>query len=93
MRERERGREHGRFEGISEQFRALELVLLPILPNMLSCKKLDVYRFSIEFLAVAWELRTSFPRGHGELADPLYRASLSIALNIAEGAGKVRDAD
>lgn len=53
---------------------------------MLSYKKLDVYCLSIEFLAVAWELRTSSPRGHGELADQLYRASLSIPLNIAEGA-------
>lgn len=60
---------------------------------MLSYKKLDVYRCSIEFLAFSWDLRSALPKGHGGLGEQLYRASLSIPLNIAEGAGKVQMAD
>ena len=60
---------------------------------MLSYKKLDVYRCSIEFLALASGLRPALPKGHGGLGDQLYRASLSIPLNIAEGTGKARGAD
>lgn len=33
------------------------------------------------------------PRGHGKLVDQLKRASTSISLNIAEGAGKVSKAE
>ncbi len=35
----------------------------------------------------------ALPPGHGELADPLRRASTSIPLNIAEGAGEYSRAD
>ena len=34
-----------------------------------------------------------FPRGNGELVDQFKRASFSIVLNIAEGAGKLKQAD
>ena len=35
----------------------------------------------------------SLPRGNGELVDQFKRASFSIVLNIAEGAGKLQQAD
>lgn len=54
----------------------------------LSHEKLDVYQVAIEFLAVSAEILESIPRGNASLADQLRRASLSIPLNIAEGAGK-----
>ncbi|MBY0522647.1 MAG: four helix bundle protein [Gemmataceae bacterium] len=51
-------------------------------------EKLDVYRVSIEFVALADGLTKGFPAGNGYLADQLHRAGISIALNIAEGAGE-----
>lgn len=56
--------------------------------ELLSHEKLDVYRYAIEFLAHASQIVDRLPRGYGTLADQLRRASLSIPLNIAEGAGK-----
>lgn len=56
-------------------------------------KTLDVYQCSIEFLAIAWKIIGKLPRGHGDLSDQLKRASTSIPLNIAEGAGRRTDAD
>jgi four helix bundle protein len=60
---------------------------------MLSFQKLDVYKCSIEFLASATEIAADVPRGFAHLADQLRRASSSIPLNIAEGAGRVTKMD
>ena len=51
-------------------------------------EKLDVYNLALEFLVLADDLIEHLPRGRGHLADQLGRASTSIVLNIAEGAGK-----
>src|SRR5262245_48971370 len=53
---------------------------------LLDAERLDVYRAALEFLGLAGSLR--FGRGLAELRDQLDRASMSIVLNIAEGAGR-----
>ncbi len=67
-------------------------------PNMqaasaawLAAERLDAYRVALEFLGHATEVR----RGGmtAALRDQLDRASSSIALNIAEGAGRVSGPD
>lgn len=50
--------------------------------------KLDAYNLALDFVARANQIASRFPRGSGDLADQLRRASTSIALNIAEGAGE-----
>ena len=57
---------------------------------MLSYKKLDVYKCSIELLALITKVLDSWrgTRGNAILADQLKRSGISIPLNIAEGAGK-----
>ena len=60
---------------------------------MLSFQRLDVYQRAITFLALTTELSAATPRGHAALLDQLRRASTSIALNIAEGAGRTGPAD
>ena len=59
---------------------------------MLSHEKLDVYQLSIQFLALVRRVVKKLPRGNADLADQLTRASRSIPLNIAEGAGKTTPA-
>ena len=54
----------------------------------MSYEKTDVYQCSIKFMSIAIEVTASLPRGHGGLSDQFRRASISIPLNIAEGAGK-----
>jgi four helix bundle protein len=54
---------------------------------------LDVYQRSVEFLALAWQLGDALPRGQSALADQLRRAALSVPLNIAEGTGRIGEAD
>jgi four helix bundle protein len=51
-------------------------------------ERLDVYTVAVNFLALAHGLMSSFPSGHGDLADQLRRAATSVVLNIAEGAGE-----
>jgi four helix bundle protein len=58
---------------------------------VLDAEKLDVYRVALEFQALAGGLVPK--RGHAELRDQLDRASISIVLNIAEGAGRTSAPD
>ena len=58
-----------------------------------SHERLDVYRAAIEFLILADQIASALPKGRGYLADQLRRATLSIALNVAEGAGEFAAAD
>lgn len=60
---------------------------------MLAYEKLDVYQCALQFLAVSNKLAETVPKGNASLRDQLKRASLSIVLNIAEGAGKPTTAD
>ncbi|MCP5020341.1 MAG: four helix bundle protein [bacterium] len=53
-----------------------------------SVRDLDVYQCALEFAGIVHSMLTPTPRGHSDLADQLRRASDSIVLNIAEGAGE-----
>lgn len=58
-------------------------------------EKLDVYRTSVQWVALAQEIVEQMVngKGHAPLADQLGRAASSISLNIAEGAGEFSSAD
>ena len=58
---------------------------------LLDAEKLDVYRVAVEFQMLAAQLLPR--RGQWVLRDQLDRASVSIVLNIAEGAGRFSPAD
>ena len=60
---------------------------------MLTFQNLDVYRCSIEFLALVMEISRAVPRGYSEPIDQLRRAALSVPLNIGEAAGRTGPAD
>jgi four helix bundle protein len=60
---------------------------------MLHYKQLDVYQCAVEFLAFASEIIERLPRGNSRLANQFDDASMSIALNIAEGVGKTTGPD
>ncbi|QDG54916.1 four helix bundle protein [Persicimonas caeni] len=60
---------------------------------MLGHEKLEVYGVALEFFALTSGTLEAIPRGHSKLKDQLDRASTSIMLNIAEGAGKRLPAD
>jgi four helix bundle protein len=53
---------------------------------LLDAEKLDVYRVAVEFQVLAAQLLPR--RGLAALRDQLDRASVSIVLNVAEGAGR-----
>ena len=55
---------------------------------VLDHERLDVYHLALDFVVFANQVIVGLPRGRSHLADQLTRASLSIVLNIAEGAGK-----
>ena len=56
-------------------------------------ERLDVYQAAIDFVVLANDLAEQLPRGRGYLADQLQRASTSIPLNVAEGAGEFSPAE
>lgn len=56
-------------------------------------ERLDVYKAAIAFLAIIDEIMPHLPKGRGHLGDQLERASTSINLNIAEGAGELSAAE
>ena len=60
---------------------------------MLAHERLDVYRVSIEFLALTAEVIEKLPRGYSAVSDQLRRAALSVPLNVAEGVGKTTKTD
>ena len=49
-------------------------------------ERLDAYQVAIDFVALANDVVENLPRGRSHLSDQLQRASLSVPLNIAEGA-------
>src|SRR5215475_13272442 len=51
-------------------------------------ERMDVYRRALQFVRLAASIRHGLVPGHASLADQLDRAAVSIALNIAEGAGE-----
>ena len=51
-------------------------------------ERLDVYQVALTFFVIANDVVENLPRGRGYLADQLQRASTSVALNVAEGAGE-----
>jgi four helix bundle protein len=56
--------------------------------TMLDHERLDVYQLARQFVREANSLLRHLPSGRADLADQLRRASLSLPLNIAEGAGE-----
>ena len=54
---------------------------------ILDHERLDVYRLALDFLVFANQVLETLPRGRAHLCDQLTRASTSIVLNLAEGAG------
>ena len=56
-------------------------------------ERLDVYAVALDFVVLADGVVERLPRGRAHLADQLSRASTSIVLNIAEGAGKYSPGD
>ena len=53
----------------------------------LAHERLDVYAVGLEFLELIEPLLAKLPRTKGQLGDQLARASESVVLRIAEGAG------
>jgi four helix bundle protein len=60
---------------------------------LLDHERLDVYHLALDFLVFANDLIEKLPRGRSHLADQFTRASTSIVLNLAEGAGKLSKPD
>ena len=60
---------------------------------MMSYEKLHVYQCSIDFLCISTQVLEQLPSGQNVLRDQLKRASISVPLNISEGAGKRSKAD
>ncbi len=55
---------------------------------MFDFENLDIYKLALDFAKQVARATENAPRGHWSLIDQFQRASTSIALNIAEGAGR-----
>ena len=51
-------------------------------------ERLEVYQSALQFVVMARDIIKQLPTGFADLADQLCRASTSIVLNTAEGAGE-----
>ena len=51
-------------------------------------EKLQAYVIAVRFASRVHELLARIGKGHAELTDQLHRASISLVLNTAEGAGE-----
>jgi four helix bundle protein len=51
-------------------------------------ERLEVYHIALDFLTVADEVASGLPPGRAYLSLQLHKASTSIVLNVAEGAGE-----
>lgn len=60
---------------------------------VLDHERLDVYHVALDFLVFADTVIERLPRGRSHLRDQFARASTSIVLNLAEGAGKLSKPD
>jgi four helix bundle protein len=60
---------------------------------MLDYERLDAYQCALRFAALSFKILEAMPRGNADLSDQLRRATISVPLNIAEGAGKTSDRD
>src|SRR5204863_8028908 len=61
--------------------------------QVLDHERLDVYGLALDFLVFANGVIEGLPRGRSLLADQFTRASMSVVLNIVEGAGKLSKPD
>ena len=59
----------------------------------LSFEKLEVFQLAAELVAEVQGLNDRLGRGKARLKDQLHRASMSVLLNIAEGAGEFSPAE
>ena len=57
--------------------------------QLLDHERLDVYHLALDFVVFANGVIEGLPRGRSHLADQFTRASTSVVLNLAEGAGKL----
>ena len=97
--QRSKERRSGRLSSTWPYFRKVELLSAPapapeyLRPIPFAHEQLDVYRLALDFLVAADAMIEAFPGGRSHLADQLTRASTSIVLNLAEGAGKFSKPD
>lgn len=56
-------------------------------------ERLDVYKVAMQFAVLTAKIMDALPQGKRYIADQIGRASLSIGLNIAEGAGEFSPAE
>ena len=60
---------------------------------MFGHEKFEAYQIAVKFLEVALRINDKLPRGSAALRDQFKRAAISVPLNIAEGSGKIQEAD